>query len=255
MSSSLQSYLKDIESEEKGIRRKSILFTLLILVLIGVLTWFWIAMLAMLPPPEEKEYEIVGAIDFGDLTEGSEEVNTFEPVAEEANPNPATQTQTTPTEQITTPTEEVITTQQPAETQVAAVPEKKKKVIDWSMKSGGANDGKSNQAGNKGSPDAKELNPDGMFAFGDGSEGLQGRRILAQPKPDYSTQEDSRITYKIRIAPDGRVVEVIPVTISSAFSLTQAGKDALRKWKFNDISANPGAKDQTIKVTITFKLR
>lgn len=255
MGSVANTYLTGIASEEKGTRRKSLLLTLLALLLLFGLSWFWLAMLALLPPPEEKKYEIVGSIDFGDMSEGSQDINSFEPVVEQANPNPASQPVQNPVEQIQTPVEEIITTDQPAETQVAAVPEKKKKVIDWSMKSGGANDGKSDKAGNKGSPDAKELNPDGMYAFGDGSEGLQGRRILAQPKPEYASQEDSRITYRIVIAPDGRVVEVIPVTISSAHSLTQAGKDALRKWKFNDISSNPGARNQNLKVTITFKLR
>lgn len=255
MKSISDTYLDAIEFDERIIQRKSIAYTFIFFLILFLISWFWFAKLAILPIPEKSKYEVVGSIDFGDMSEGSQDVNTFEPVVEQANPNPVSQPVQTPIEQIQTPVEEIITTEQPAETQVAAVPEKKKKVIDWSMKSGGANDGKSDKAGNKGSPDAKELNPDGMYAFGNGSEGLQGRRVLAQPKPEYSSQEDSRITYRIVIAPDGRVVEVIPVTISSAHSLTQAGKEALRKWKFNDISSNPGARNQNLKVTITFKLR
>ena len=255
MKSASNSLQAKIESEEKIIQRKSIAYTVLFFILLILICWFWIALLALLPAPVEKKYEIVGSIDFGDLSEGSQEINNFEPVVENANPNPVSQEVQTPVEQVQTPVEEIISTDQPAETQVTQVPEKKKKIIDWTMKSGGANDGKSNQAGNKGSPDAKELNPDGMYAFGNGSDGLQGRRILAQPKPDYSTQEDSRITYKIVIAPDGRVVEVIPITISSAHNLTHAGKEALKKWKFNDISSNAAARNQSLKVTITFKLR
>lgn len=255
MSNISSTYLAKLDAEEKRIRRKSIALTFLSFLVIGVLSWFWFAMLALLPPPEEQEYEIVGSIDFGDLSEGSQEVNSFDPVVENANPNPVSQEVQTPVKEVVTPVEEVITTTQPSETQVTPVEEKKKKVIDWSMKSGGANDGKSNQAGNKGSPDAKELNPDGMYAFGSGADGLQGRKILEQPKPEYSSQDDSRITYRIAIAPNGRVVEVTPVTMSSAHNLTQAGRDALRKWRFNDISSNPSAKNQSLKVTITFKLR
>lgn len=244
----------DLAKEEREIQRKSVLYTALIMFLFGVLCWFWFAALAQLLPPEEKQYEIVGSIDFGDLSEGSQEVNNFLPTTDNASDNPPSEVSPVPVE-AQQPTEEVIATDQAAETQVAPVVEKKKKKLDWAIKSGGANDGESDKTGNKGSPDAAVLNPDGMYAFGSGSEGLQGRRILAQPKPVYTTQEDSRIIYEIVISPNGNVKEVIPKTLTSASSLTQAGKDALRKWKFNDISSNPAAREQRLKVTITFKLK
>jgi len=243
-----------IAEDEKKIHRKSALYTGLAIALFLLLSWFWFAVRALLAPPEEKQYEIVGSIDFGDLSEGSKEMNTFEPAVK--NPSPEkNQAESEPQQEDMPEADPVIVTDAPSETQVQASDEKPKKVKDWTIKSGGANDGQSNEVGNKGTPDAKVLNPDGMYAFGDGDYGLQGRKVIASVKPVYNVQDDSRITYEIIIAPNGTVKDVIPKTLTTSSTLTQAGKDALRKWKFNDISANPAAKDQKLRVTITFKLK
>lgn len=243
-----------LAEEEKQIQRKSMLYTFIILFFFILISWFWFALRGLYPPVEREKYEIVGAIDFGDLSEGSQDVNTFEKPSERPSPDK-------PVEEMSEPQpdqpvqEEIISTEQPSETQVQTTVDKPKKVIDWNIKSGGANDGKSDKAGNKGSPDAAVLNPDGMYAFGDGDYGLMGRKVIQSQKPIYNVQDDSRITYELVIAPNGTVKDVIPRTLSTSSALTQSGKDALRKWKFNDISSHPNAKDQRLRVTITFKLK
>jgi hypothetical protein len=243
-----------LAEEEKQIQRKSMLYTFIILFFFLLISWFWFALRGLYPPVEREKYEIVGAIDFGDLSEGSQDVNTFEKPSERPSPDKPVEEKSEP--QPDQPVqEEVIATEQPSETQVQTTVDKPKKIIDWNIKSGGANDGNADKAGNKGSPDAGVLNPDGMYAFGDGDYGLMGRKVIQSQKPVYNVQDDSRITYELVIAPNGTVKDVIPRTLSTSSALTQSGKDALRKWKFNDISSNPNAKDQRLRVTITFKLK
>ena len=246
--------LPRLAAEEKQIRQKSLLITVLILLFLILISWFWFALRGLYPPVEREKYEIVGAIDFGDLSEGSQDVNTFEKSTDQPSPDKPVEAKAEPTPDQPVQ-EEIISTDQPAETQVQTSVEKPKKVIDWNIKSGGANDGKSDKTGNKGSPNATVLNPDGMYAFGDGDYGLMGRKVISSQKPIYQVQDDSRITYELVISPNGTVKDVIPRTLSTSSALTQAGKDALRKWKFNDISSNPNAREQRLRVTITFKLK
>ena len=67
-----QQWLEDYEHEN---RRKSMLLTAGISIVLLVLGYFWVVMSSTTPPPDEKEYEVVGAIDFGDMREGRKSVN------------------------------------------------------------------------------------------------------------------------------------------------------------------------------------
>jgi hypothetical protein len=241
--------------QEKKIRNQSLLITSGCIIALLLITNFWLASRAYLPPVIAEEYEIVGTIDFGNNVEGSMEVNNFQAPA--PNPTPGEKRVNTETSSpiADQPNDPVITGTEPTEVVSSpTTPTRKRK--DWSLPGGGSNDGEGNQVGNSGTPDAKELNPNGGgYAFGEGEEGLQGRKLISSVMPKYDVQEDAKITYEIVISPEGKVKEVIPKTLTTSARLTLAAKEALRQWKFDDISKRPGAKDKRLKVSITFRLK
>ena len=76
--------IKVLEAEERRHRKISGIITAVLTIVLLLFSLLWKGWRSELPPPGEQ-YEVIGAIDFGDLTEGSRQVNNFE----EAVPDPA----------------------------------------------------------------------------------------------------------------------------------------------------------------------
>ena len=243
----------NINKEQQKIRIQSAVITTIITLLIFILAWLWIVERDTIPPKDENPYEVVGRIDFGNFTSGSDNKNTFEEVG--------VQQETQPTHQTSPQTEEVITTPEPAPTSQNASEEtstqqtQPQEEIDPEalFELGESNEGENETGlGNEGTPDSPVLDPKGLYQFGNGKNGLQGRIPLSLPQPEYTVDKETRITYEFVISPAGNVISVKPITYSTATELINAGKRAIYKWKFNRINSN---KNQTARVTITFKLK
>lgn len=276
-----------VRKEEKKDIRKALIITLGIALLMTLFMLFWIASRGMIPPPGEKQYEAAGSIDFGDWNEGSQDINNFEdPSANAADAPPPAQSDPQPTDEsaappiatetndeITSETEEEVITHKDNPTPVEPVvkPREEKKEVketktevtetktdspsDSDSKSttdkSGSNHGDSQKVGDRGTPEAKTLDPNGLYNFGGGTGGLNGRIPVALPNPNYKVQQEAKLTFTFIIAPSGKVKRVIP-PITTNPGLKKAGMDAIRKWKFNAV--DPSVGDQTTKVTILFKL-
>jgi len=79
--------IKKLEAEERKNERISALLTLLITMVLASATLFWKAY-RQTPPPPGEVYEVVGAIDFGDMKQGSRQINNFEPARKDPAPRP-----------------------------------------------------------------------------------------------------------------------------------------------------------------------
>ncbi len=79
--------IKKLEAEERKNERISALLTFLITIVLTGITLFWKAY-RQTPPPPGEIYEVVGAIDFGDMKEGSRDINNFEPSRKDPAPQP-----------------------------------------------------------------------------------------------------------------------------------------------------------------------
>jgi TonB family protein len=124
-----QELYEQIDAEERKYARRASVLTLIIFLFSSAAILVYDLVRDPLPPPGEKEYEVLGSIDFGNYTQGSKRVNNFqppvenpveqpqesettpqpEPTPQEAQPQPATPAEVTPT-----PTPE-ITSNEPQE--------------------------------------------------------------------------------------------------------------------------------------------
>jgi len=167
---------------------------------------------------------------------------TTPPATEQPQENPSTP-QNTQTESSNTNTDN---------SSDAQAEQEQEEGLDFSM-GGGSNEGDANEGtGNQGTPNTQILDPDGLYSFAQSGPGaLKGRKPLSLPKPEYSSQEEGKITFKIIIGPDGSVLFASPdgPVAPGMSSLVKAGRSALMRWKFSR-----GTR-QEVKVTITFKLR
>lgn len=281
-----------LAQERKNIRF-SATWTTIIMVILFLLALVFTAYRNRVPPPGKK-YEVLGAIDFGDMNEGSKKVNTRErsvpdPVEVPTPPKPTPPAPTPdPVEAAPTPPPK-ITTQKPTPVAVPDPPKDKKpepvkeppkvekpketvkpapkptttttkptesKPADKpstqpSTKETGANDGNaSSGTGNKGTPNTTVLNKDGLYSFGTGIGGSNGRGIISIKDPVYNVQEEATIKFTFDILADGSVGRIKRV-ISDKPGLVRAGTAAIRKWRF---TPSPGAGVLTTTVTIRFKL-
>ncbi|MEO1448211.1 MAG: TonB family protein [Bacteroidota bacterium] len=75
-------FAQQLEREERRNERISAIITTVIMVLLLLLSFMWQAFRSRVPPIGAKEYEVVGAIDFGDYKNGSRSVNNFEKAVE-----------------------------------------------------------------------------------------------------------------------------------------------------------------------------
>lgn len=226
-----------------------------------------------------REYEVVGALDFGDMQEGSGDNNSFlatqenaqaaqEAAAANRNLDDAksanlTQTQPSP---VSAPAKEDKAEQQASPTPSKTANSNTNGVNTQSQPSqnnygrdlAGANHGNAqNSVGNAGSSSVKKLDPNGQYTFAEdgGANGLQGRAPIELPYPSYTIQEEGKVTFEFQIKPDGSVEYVKVVGLTNKPGLKNAGMDAIRKWRFSPIPANKPQVVQTVQVTINFKLR
>lgn len=156
----------------------------------------------------------------------------------------------------TKPTKPVDTKPQPTNNTSTSTATTTKPSTTPAAPSGGANSGKGGDVGNAGSPDIKNLDPEGMYDFGAGAGGggggLKGRKAITLAKPKYDAQQEGRIKYEFVVDPNGDVVfaKVIPPITKP--SIEKAGLEAIKKWKFSKSNSD---ENQTVRVTITFKLK
>ena len=290
--------LKKLQEEERKNDRISAIITFFITLVLVALMVIWKAWRATVPPPGEV-YEVVGAIDFGDLREGSKQINTLDksrvdpapvpkpkakPVKQaevaETTPQPdpiITNPEPSPVKQPDTPPKEEPdpTPPKPAET---VIPEEKPQPEETpndnqteetestteskpdpspSNKPSGANQGNKDEGvGNQGTPDIKTLDPDGLYSFGEGlGGGASRRRPLALPKPVYNVQEEGDMVFEFIIKPDGTVANARPKGVATKPGLVNAGRNAIRKWRFTKLPPNAPQVNQRVTVTIKFRLR
>ncbi len=278
-----------LQLERKNVRISAVTTTLLLLIL-ALLTFFFTAYRTPDRPPG-KEYKFVGAMDFGDNKQGSRNVNTLERSVADPEPTPPAQAQpqaeTNPVQPtpppptpvtrpdprpVSTPTSPPTTrptqTTQPTTTPTQPTPQptqptpapptpQPSQELDpnFSMNSGGgANQGNAEpgSVGNSGTPATTVLDPKGMYSFSQGGEGgLNGRKPVSLPYPNYNTQEEGVLEFEFYIEADGSVsyARALP---NNKPELAAAGAAAIKKWKFDPV---PGAARQKVKVPITFKLR
>lgn len=272
-----------IASEEyTKIKQKSTGITLVIAIILLSISFLWTFVETTDPPLFEVLSEASGTVDFGNWAEGSGDVNNFQPPSEQ-NQSSSTQNETPnasgrqeestlsgeaeESEVIKPPVKENHTQNKTKNTQPKQDKPKENKDNTTSQPNNtqqntqtnsnsnnteGSNHGNSNQIGNRGRDDVKILDKDGLYSFGSGEEGLQGRKPISLPKPVYEVEAEAKITYEFTIAPDGSVKHVKALTLSSNAELKNAGIKAIYKWKFEPIEEN---KTQKTKVTITFKLK
>lgn len=265
--------------EQKKIQQKSVGITLLIGVGLLAFSLVFTFVETTIPPLFEILSEGSGSVDFGNWTEGSGNVNNFEKPSPSASEGSSSSNQSTFSSSKTSSEQNLTDETQEDETVQAPPPKDKKKNKDKQQttshnqqqshnsntqtttdnsdkknntQQGGSNHGDSNQAGNRGRDDVKILDPDGLYSFGSGEDGLMGRKPISLAKPVYEVEAEAKITYEFTIAPDGSVKNVKALTLSPHVELKNAGMKAIYKWKFEPIESG---KFQKTKVTITFKLK
>lgn len=267
-----------IAQEEQKNAKKSILITAAVFIIAALFLLVWNALLSPVVPIEEELYVTTGRIDFGNWTEGSSNVNNFQDPSPNPSDNPKSQTtpmETQPREAVSQPTQVIgsenantpneitktnsetvndnpsktpTNTQNPTKT--PTTPTKESQFEMSEDEDGGSNHGNGDQTGNRGRDDTRVLDPKGAYSWGDGGDGnLNGRTPISLPQPKYETQADAKLTFEITIAPNGSV-KYVKAPMTTYNELADAGKEALYKWKFNDIGQS--GQDQKIKVTIKF---
>jgi TonB family protein len=271
------------------------IITGLIVALLLVIGLIWSGRFSLVTPPGVEEYDVVGAVDFGDNQMGSRDVNTKEeavpdptPDPAPAKPAPAAETQPSPSPSkpkadpvvtqpdpspVTTPkpdpkptnTKPTTTTTKPTETKPPTKPDdgKEEEKVEakpsdnTTAKPGGSNQGDANTGtGNAGVPDAP-IDDRFKFSFNPGGGGSGGfRRPVSLPYPVYNTQEEAKMKFEFVIGPDGRVKTVkLLGGLTDKLNLKRAGIDAIRKWRFEPKPSNQPQTNQTAQVEITFKLK
>ncbi len=285
-------YSPELEAEERKNMAISGIITASTTVLLLLFSLIWTAYRQRIPPPGFKEYEVVGAIDFGNNTNGSRKVNNFLPPVEKPaeTPPPSAASKPTPTPAVkptqvppvvTTPAPSPVTvpstTPKPTPTPPKPTPTPPKPTptppstpstnapstnpstpstqpVKPSTQTGtpGSNQGTNTSGtGNAGTPDIRVLDPNGLYSFGEGVGGANGRKPISIPQPKYNSQQEGKVKFVFKVAPDGTVISVTAITDKN--ELKQAGLDAIRSWRFNAV--DPSAGVQTLNVTITFKLK
>lgn len=267
-----------IDQEEQKNGRKAIFITFGILLVAFLVGMIWNALISPVVPMVEEQYITTGRIDFGNWTEGSANVNNFQDPSPNPSDNPKSNTtpmETQPREAVSQNTqviasenantpnvvdksnsETVNDNPNNSQTNTQTTPTKpttptKESQFEMSDdEDGGSNHGSGNTTGNRGRDDTRVLDPNGAYSFGDDGNGsLNGRIPITLPQPRYTAQQDAKLTFDITIAPNGTVKYVKP-QMTTYNELADAGKEAIYKWKFNDIGNN--GQDQKIRVTIKF---
>lgn len=265
------------EAQEREEQRKAYAIaggsTAGIVAILILFSLIWVAFRTPIPPPGQKEYVALGAIDFGNNVQGSKKVNNFQPPSptpadnppkqENPQPDPAPK-QTPPDPVITTPVESDVvvptsdnTPPKPSETQTTTpstttTPSEPQETLDG-FEMGGSNHGQNGDVGNSGNPNATVLNDD-VYTWGaGGGNGLANRGLVRKVNPKYiaGVQEEGEVVFTITIAPSGSVKRVTART--PYLDLKKMGYAAIKKWRFDPIDPSHG--DQVVSVGIKFQLR
>jgi TonB family protein len=284
-------YAPEVEAQERKHERISGIVTTVLVVLFLLFALIEHLLRDRVPPPGAKEYEVVGAIDFGDYRQGSRNVNNFQPAvenpsqssAETAQPTPAevSDNNPTPSNEMTQPDLSPVSQpapqsqpqSNPTPPQTQSEPEPQPQPTDnnnasnsqsqpqeddlqFELESGSNQGNNSSGTGNAGTPDVKVLDPKGLYSFAEGNQGgLNGRRPLSLREPSYTSQEEGQLTFELTIRPDGSVSYVRVASPTTKLSLKQAGIEAIKRWRFSALPPGAPRKNQTVRVTITFKLK
>ncbi|GAB4421392.1 MAG: hypothetical protein OHK0039_36140 [Bacteroidia bacterium] len=284
-------FAPEVIAQERRHERISAAITSLLVLILLFFSFFYVVNRYRVPPPGAKDYQVLGSIDFGDYKQGNRNVNNFEkPVPNPSEtprsaPQPQPQQNTQP--DVTPPATPPIVTPAPSPVNQPEPPKVKDPVpqpnppkpdqpkpqpqptqptttnqqVDDELlydpsDNGGSNQGQNGDVGNTGTPDVKVLDPNGLYSFGTGEGGgLEGRRPLALPQPQYNVQEEGQLTFEFIIRPDGTVAYAKPVGPTNKPGLRDAGIEAITKWKFSPIPPGMPQKNQTVRVTIKFKLK
>lgn len=92
-------YSSELEAEERKNERISAVATTVIMIILLLLSVLYTVYRNRVPPPGVKEYEVLGAIDFGDYKQGSRNINSFERAVENPSP-PSKQESSKPVEEV-----------------------------------------------------------------------------------------------------------------------------------------------------------
>ena len=242
--------------------------------LLILLSLFWVAFRSPVPPPGQKEYVALGAIDFGNNVQGSKKVNNFQPPSPTPADNPPRPKDPQPDPAPKqTPPDPVIVKKEPAEIKTPSSNENStqtsntqtttnsntnttqnepQETIDG-FEMGGSNHGQGGDVGNSGNPNATVLNDD-VYTWGaGGGNGLANRGLIRKVDPVYisGVQEEGQVVFNITIAPNGTVKRVTART--PYLNLKKMGIKAIKQWRFDPVDPSRG--DQTVSVGIKFQLR
>lgn len=252
---------------ERKDQKKSAAITSVFAVLLIILSLFWTAMAGVIPPVGEPSWKTLGMIsDFGNLSEGSGNVDNFHdpsptpadrPKVDQAtpavktNPNPSPKvvesnsqsSQTTTTSNTNTQTNNTSTNSQNSNPTASTTN---------NSQTGGSNDGKGKTVGNAGNPNSTTLDGNGMFDFGPGIGGAAGRKLIKIDLPKYSVQQEAKIKFNFIVLPDGKVAYV-KAEATPYPELAKEGKEAIEKWRFSEVDEGEG--NLKTSVVITFRLK
>jgi protein TonB len=132
----------ELDAQERKNMRISGIITIVLLLLFLIFSFLKEVVRAHVPPPGELGYELVGAIDFGDLQNGSRDINNFDPSvpdpepieqeAESAQPIPdvaVDEAAPTPAPVVTKPEPSPVTESKPKPVPVEATPTKPSTIV------------------------------------------------------------------------------------------------------------------------------
>lgn len=272
---SLLDRLQDIEKKDKVIGLVASMSFAVVLTL-ALMWWFGRAGLVMgIVEPEWKTIAVFDpGADYGTDNLGSSDINNFRDPSPNASDNPPSNNASNNAASSSNNSE---TSADPAAkgnlTQVGESPsesptgkpdgsptgsptgsgsDQPKNNNDTGPNGGGSNDGETDKVGNTGHPDAKVLNENGLFTFGNGIGGAGGRKPLKTELKGYNVQLEEKIKFEITIDPNGDVIFVRALGALHQ-ELVDIGKENIRRWKFDDTDPSVGNLKTT--VTISFKLK
>jgi outer membrane biosynthesis protein TonB len=227
------------------------------LALLVLLAWLFPLITTTDPSPSmEQEVLFSGTIDFGDLTEGSADINTTAESSPNANTNPQSPNRpnnpTPSANNVVTGTEVTGVQAEQNPTANATNTEPSDRVDDpLQFDGGGANDGESaNTFGNAGTPGAPLTNGNGV-TWGDGEYGARGRRLQNRLQIDYNVDEECRMQFELTVQPNGEVSDVRVLQTAFCPKMRNRSMEALRRLRFNSIVPNRTV--QKIRCSLTFE--
>jgi hypothetical protein len=256
----------------------SMLFALVLLIAL-LIWWARVGLVVGIEEPEWKTIAIIGpgGMDYGTDLKGRKDINNFfDPSETPANrppsPNSSSEASSdapnnaasnnaaatgsltqdhTPTG-VTAPTGPTESNTEKPDPKATGAGKPTNDPKPSNNNGGGSDDGNTNEGGNHGDPRATVLNPNGLFAFGEGIGGTGGRMPLRTDLTGYNIQAEEKIKFEITIDPSGDVIFVKPLYAMNA-QLAEIGKKNIKTWKFSE--TDPSAGNLKTTVTINFRLK